>query len=471
MATSSSAPLSAASPSPAVPPAATVDVAIVGAGFSGLSAARKLQDAGLSVVVLEARDRVGGRIHTRHAPDGTPIDVGGQWVGPGQDRILALIDELGVETFPTHEVGDNVFCYDGQVIRSADLLPPHAPEDLAEIEAVFAEIDRLAATIDVAAPWRSPDAEDLDTLSFESWIERNVQGKPARFWMRFLAHSILAADAREVSMLHVLFYVRSGKGLNSLIAISGGAQERRFTHGAQRLAERLADTVRPLLRLNSPVRQLVQDGEGVAISFGADGADRLRARRVIVSLSPVLASRIAYSPVLPGRRDHLAQRMPMGSCIKVQCFYDRPFWREEGLSGVSVSDTGPISLTYDNLPAVGSPGVIVGFIEGQDAKSWTGRSPADRQAAVLASLAHRFGPLAADVRHYEEMSWMEEEFSRGCYAGFMVPGGWTTLGPALREPFGRIHWAGTETAWEWCGFMEGAVRAGERAADEVLAAL
>lgn len=232
-------------PSSAQPPIVDVDVAIVGAGFSGLSAARKLQDAGLSVVVLEARDRVGGRIHTRHAPEGTPIDVGRQWVGPGQDRILALIDELGVETFPTHETGDNVFCYDGQVIRSADLLPPHAPEDLAEIEAVFAEVDRLAATIDVEAPWRSPDADDLDALSFESWIERNVRGKHARFWMRFLAYSILAADAREVSMLHVLFYARAGKGLNSLIAISGGAQERRFTRGAQHLSRSSASTTVP----------------------------------------------------------------------------------------------------------------------------------------------------------------------------------------------------------------------------------
>ncbi|MDZ5645839.1 flavin monoamine oxidase family protein [Nitrospirillum sp. BR 11828] len=445
-----------------------VDVAIIGAGFAGLTAARALVDAGLRVTVLEARDRVGGRIHTRRAQDGTPIDVGGQWVGPGQDKVLALAEELGVETFPSFEEGENLCLHNGRLMRFTGLLPPHEPDALAEVEATFQALDILAATVDAEAPWTSPNAAALDSESFDAWILRTAAGDEARFWMRFLARSVLASEARELSLLHVLFYIKAAGGLDALISMGGGAQERRFSLGAQHLAERLADTVRPQLRLNTPVAALAQDGDGVTITTVT--GETVRAGHVIMTLPPALAARLRYSPPLPGARDHLAQRMPMGACIKVQCLYPVPFWREEGLSGMAITEDGPVSLIYDNSPAAGTPGILVAFIEGDEAKEWTARTPAERQAAVTRSLVRLFGPRAADMREYIELSWLEEEYARGGYAGVMVPGAWTSLGATLRQPTGRIHWAGTETASRWPGYMDGAIRSGERAAAEILAA-
>ncbi|MQP66244.1 FAD-dependent oxidoreductase [Niveispirillum sp. SYP-B3756] len=441
-------------------------VAIIGAGFAGLTAARALQAAGLSVIVLEARDRVGGRIHTRHAPDGTPIDVGGQWVGPTQDKVLALADELGVETFTAYEQGETLYWLEGRRSRCEGMLPPYDEETRVAVEGIFAKLDGLAATVNPEFPWLSPDAQALDSLSFEAWIEQASDVPAARFWMRFLARSVLASDARELSFLHVLCYIRAGGDLRTVISMGGGAQERRFVKGAQHLAEKLADQVRPLIRFNSPVRAIAQDEKGVTIQY-AGGS--VKADRVIVTLPPALAGRLNYSPALPGPRDYLTQRMPMGACIKIQFFYDAPFWRAEGLSGMAVSDEGPMSLTYDNSPAVGTPGVMVGFIEGDEAKHWTASSPAERRAAVIAELVHLFGPQAANVRHYEELSWLEEEFSRGGYGGFLVPGAWTSVGHTIRQPVGRIHWAGTETAWIWTGYMDGAIRSGERVVAEILA--
>jgi monoamine oxidase len=161
----------------------------------------------------------------------------------------------------------------------------------------------------------------------------------------------------------------------------------------------------------------------------------------------------------------------MGACIKCMAFYEEPFWRAAGLSGSAVSDPGPLSIIFDNSPPDGSPGIVVGFLEGHWARELGRAGPEERRAAVLENLARLFGPQAAGPERYMERNWTDEEWSRGCYVGYTGPGVLTAYGPALRAPIGPVHWAGTETATVWNGYMDGAIQSGERAALEVLAAL
>jgi len=202
----------------------------------------------------------------------------------------------------------------------------------------------------------------------------------------------------------------------------------------------------------------------------ADGGTTVSARRAIAAISPTLCGRIAYDPPLPGQRDQLTQRMPQGAVVKCMAVYDEPFWRAAGLSGQATSERGPVKLTFDNSPPDGRPGVLLGFLEGRQARRLGAVGADERRRAVVECFARYFGPRAAEPERYIERSWAEEEWSRGCYGGYFGPGGWTEYGSALREPVGRVHWAGTETAIEWMGYMDGAVRSGERAARDVLAA-
>jgi monoamine oxidase len=192
--------------------------------------------------------------------------------------------------------------------------------------------------------------------------------------------------------------------------------------------------------------------------------------RAVVALPPTLAGRLEYRPALPPWRDQLTQRVPAGSVIKVHLVYDEPFWRHEGLSGQAAGDTGPVKVVFDNSPPSGRPGILVGFMEGDDARAWSRATPKERAAAAAASMAGYFGPRAGRPSECIERDWSAEEFSRGCYGAHFGPGTWTSLGPALREPVGPLHWAGAEYATVWNGYMEGAVRSGEDAARAVLCA-
>jgi len=201
----------------------------------------------------------------------------------------------------------------------------------------------------------------------------------------------------------------------------------------------------------------------------ADGRE-IRPHRAVVAVPPALAGRIAYDPPLPGLRDQLTQRMPHGTVIKCHAIYPEPFWRADGLTGQAGSDSGPAKVIFDNSPPEGRPGVLLAFLEGRLARELGTWPAADRREAVLATLARLFGPRAAAPEAYHELAWAEEEFTRGCYGAFLGPGVWTSLGRALREPIGPLHWAGAEHATVWNGYMDGAVRSGEAAAAAVLAA-
>ncbi len=450
------------------------DVVVVGAGLAGLAAARDLAAHGVDVVVLEARDRVGGRAYTIRCEDGTAIDLGGQWIGPGQTRIANVAASLGVTTFPAYDEGATILLArtpqapEGERIEHTSAVPSSNPAVGAAILAAIESLDVLARTVPLEAPWTAARAREWDAQTFESWIAANVAVPAARAWWRIECAAIFAAEPHEVSLLHALFYSRSAGGWRSLVDVLTGAQERRFHDGAQEVATRMARRLGQRVILDAPVDTIVQDDQRVLVYSDRSGLG-ISARYAVVALPPALAGRIRYRPTLGGLRDQLTQRMPMGSMVKVHCVYDTPFWRTRGLSGQATSDTGPVGTTFDNSPESGNPGVLVGFIAGNAARRWSRYPRAARRAAVLSDLARYFGAEAAAPRGYIEQSWADEEYTRGGYAGCMPPGVWTAYGEDLRRPIGRIHWAGTETATVWNGYMDGAVSSGERAAAEIIA--
>jgi monoamine oxidase len=440
--------------------AAAVDVVVVGAGLAGLVAARDLVAGGADVVVLEARDRVGGRTLTLPAADGTPIDHGGQWIGPTQDRIAALAASVGVTTFATWDRGLHTEFRDGRAHRFDGGFPASDPGTAVAMGVAIRELDAMAAAVPPEAPWSAEQAPAWDAQMVESWLQARVTAEGARTWLRTAVRSTLAAETGELSLLHALFVIGGAGGLARLLETAGGAQERRFHQGAQTISIRLAEALG---------ERVVRHGAGGVVVEAAGRA--VAARRAILAVPPALAGRVAYRPALPGWRSQLTQRVPMGSVVKVHALYDEPFWRHDGLSGLVVSDRGPVEVVYDNSPEGGSPGVLVGFVEGQHARDFSRLAAADRRQAVLDGLAGFFGEAAGRPRELLERSWADEEYSGGCFAGYFPPGVWTSYGRALREPIGRLHWAGTETATVWSSYMDGAVRSGERAAAEVLAAL
>jgi monoamine oxidase len=442
------------------------DIVVVGAGFAGLAAARELVARRSSVVVLEARERVGGRVLNHDIGDGKVVEVGGQWIGPTQDRLAALAREVAVETFPTYAHGDNIIEYRGSLRRYRGAIPRINPLVLVDIEQAQRRLNRLARRVPLDAPWEAPNAARFDGQTAATWMRRNMATGPGRMLLELGVEAVWAAQPEDMSLLHVLFYIHSAGSLQRLFDTEGGAQQDRFAGGSQLVPIRMAGELgEERVALGAPVRRIDHGTEGVTVH--ADGAVA-RGRRAILALAPTLAGRIAYDPPLSGFRDQLTQRMPLGTVAKCMALYDDPFWRGEGLSGQATSDSGPVKLTFDNSPPDGTPGVLLGFLEGRYARE-LGRVPAEeRRAAVLDCFARLFGPRAAKPADYVERLWADEEFSRGCYGCHLPTGAWTNYGPALRAPIGPLHWAGAEYATVWNGYMDGAVRSGESTAREAL---
>jgi monoamine oxidase len=441
----------------------SADVAVVGAGLSGLAAARALADAGREVVVLEARDRVGGRLYNATLGDGVTVDLGGQWVGSDHARVQRLAGELGIETFPQHGAGRNLLDVGGKRRRYRGTIPRLGLRVLWDIFVARRRFDRLARAVGAEQPWAAERAAELDGETLAEWCERNVRTEIARELIGLAGRTVWGTGPEELSMLHVLFYVSAAGGFDKLIDTEGGAQQDRLDGGAQLLPLGLAESLGDRVLLGAPVRRIAQSDDGVRVS--ADGVE-VEAAHAIVAVPPAIAARIELDP-LPSGRPELAERLRPGALTKCMALYEQPFWRVDGLSGEAVTDAGPVTLTFDSSPRDGSAGVLLGFVGGPEARELAALPPAERRAPVLACFERLYGPRAAQPLEYAEQTWSEEDWSGGGPTSNFGPGGWTECGPALREPSGRIHWAGTETATVWSGYMEGALQAGERAAAEL----
>ncbi|MCO5327125.1 MAG: FAD-dependent oxidoreductase [Solirubrobacterales bacterium] len=447
-------------------PKRKADVIVVGGGLAGLAAAREIDKAGKSVVVLEARKRVGGRTLNHDIGGGEIVEIGGQWVGPTQNHVLSMIDELGLQTFDTYVTGDNVYYRGGALTKYTGPIPPVNPASLVEVAVTIQKLNDMAATVPADAPWNAPNANAWDSQTFDTWLRDENLTAEARDLVILGIQSVFSAEPRDLSLLFVLLYVATAAGdFNLLIDTEGGAQEKRIVGGSQQISLKMAKQLGKAVQLHQPVRTIRRKNGGVEVQTGSG---KWKGKRVIVTLPPALCGSIRFLPDLTAQRAQLDQRVPMGTVYKCMAIYDKPFWRDQGLSGMATSDTGPVKLTFDNSPPDGSPGVLLGFIEGQEARDFAGSSKEDRKAAVIDSFARYFGDEARNATDYLDKSWAADRWSRGCYVGFMGPGVLLGYRDAIRTPVGEIHWAGTETATEWAGYMDGAIQSGQRAANEVL---
>jgi monoamine oxidase len=443
------------------------DVIIIGAGVAGLTAARALTRAGASVRVLEARDRVGGRTLSQSV-GGDVVDLGGQWVGPHQRHALRMVDELGLKRFSQFHHGTKVLEVRGERRTYRGQVPALPLLSLLDLQRNLWRLDGLARRVPLDRPYTAPRAAEWDVLTLEAWKQRHIPTWGARAALDIATRAIFGAEPAELSFLHFLFYVHSNGGLMPLSQVENGAQAERIEGGAQGIALRLAEPLGPHVMLSTPVRAVHQDAHGVQVH----GEERSwRGQYAVVAVPPALAERMDFGAELPATRRRAHAELPMGSVIKVVATYARPFWREAGYSGEAVSDGGPLRLCFDDTDASGHHPALVGFFLGDTAKAWTGRPTEERRRAALECLARFFGPRALEPTAYAELDWIAEPWSTGCYVGLPRPGTLTAIGDALRAPCGRVHWAGTETALEGCGYIDGAVESGARAAREVSARL
>ena len=443
------------------------DVIIVGGGLSGLIAARDVLTAGYEPLVLEADRRVGGRILTEDV-EGVPLELGAQWIGDTHHRMEALASELGVGIYPQFEDGETSYEFAGEVLRERAFYAKYADE-LSGVERVLRKLDQMAETVPVDAPWLAPEADAWDRWTTGQWYDSQGLSRVARTLLEICTVGILAVPTVEVSLLCLLHNVAvCGVTADLLAESEGGAQTKRFAGGTSQIPLRLAAALGDRVVLDSPVLTIDYTDDRVIVT--CRGGLVAAGRQVIVALSPALAGRIMYDPPLPGLRDQLTQRMPNASAHKMFALYDEPFWRLDGLNGQLISEAGPARMSNDScLPAeVGGPGIILAFLEGESARV-AGRWPAEqRHSALRAELGRHFGRRAAQPQRVVERGWADREWIRGCYNSNTGPCTLLHFGMALSTPIGPIKWAATETATAWSGYMEGAVQAGHRAAQEAL---
>jgi monoamine oxidase len=444
----------------------TGETVVIGAGYSGLAAALRLTDLGIDVTVLEASPRVGGRIWTERRPGRAPIDHGGQWAGPTQKHLLALAQRFDCDVFETFDTGAHL-----EIWRDGSKAPyrgdgPTSGAGVDEYNRIVDRLDTMAQTVDLMEPWHTADFVEWDAQSVRDFFVAQTDDAAAHARLDLFVQGLWCAEPQEISLFHLVFYVAAAGGYDQLMDTAGGAQELRFGEGAAGPAEAVAELLGERVRLADPVLDVHYTDAGVTIRTSAEV---VHARRAVIALPPAALESIEFSPALPTSHRQWIAGNAMGRVAKIHAFYPTPFWRADGLAGIAtLYDAGPLGVMFDNSPADGAAGTLVGFVYGDRVNDWAAMNSDTRRAAALDSLATVVGPQALSPTDYTEKNWAQDPYVHGGYEAFATPGTWSACGrDGWRTPTASLHWAGTETASEWNGYMDGAISAGYRAADEV----
>ncbi|XP_063306213.1 amine oxidase [flavin-containing]-like [Pelobates fuscus] len=446
------------------------DVVVIGGGLSGLSAAKLLVESGLSVVVLEARNRVGGRTFTVQNEKVKYVDLGGAYVGPTQNRILRIAKECGVETYKVNEEQQLIHHVKGKSYPFQGPFPPMwNPIVYLDYNNLWRTMDEMGKEIPNEAPWAAPHAEEWDTITMKELIDKICWTNAAKRFAALFVNVNVTAEPHEVSALWFLWYVKQCGGTTRIFSTSNGGQERKFVGGSGQISEKLAESLQGRVKLQRPVVQINQSEKNITVE--TLNHEVYEAKYVISAIPPTLCLKIHFSPELPPMRNQLINRVPMGSVIKCMVYYKEAFWRKKDYCGSMIieDDNAAIGLTLDDTKPDGTVPAIMGFILANKSRRLAHLTKDERKVKICELYAKVLGSEEAlHPVHYEEKNWCEEQYSGGCYTAYFPPGILTQYGRVLRQPFGRIFFAGTETATEWSGYLEGAIQAGERAGREIL---